>query len=635
MTATMRGRIFLGLLGVSAAGQDIEWYRQFNHPNGTQSHGYGVAATGGSIYVASLTGGAVLWKYDRTGKQIWERDLGAKSNSAFAVAADAGGAYVVGDATGLTGQPQIFNDGAFIRKYDPDGNEIWTRLFAVPEVVASTAAMGVALDSTGVYIAGYADGTLPGQTFVGNQDIFVRKYDFNGNEMWTREFGQGAAMGIAANSSGIYITGRGGVTVAGETGSEFLRKYDAGGNLQWTHQFGGSLEDFSRGVAVDATGVYVAGSAQTKLPGQTKVDFNYDGFVRKFDFNGKEVWNAEWGNGSVDDAWAVAADGTGVYIAGRTDRAFPGQVNVGSTDSYVRKYDPSGNLLWTKQFGATGVDWPYAIAIDETGGYVAGWASGSFPTQKFNGGTDVYLVKLTGIAPPTISLVANAFGDTPLIAPNTWVEIKGGNLAPAGDTRIWQDADFGTGLMPTNLDRVSVTVNGKPAYIYYISPTQVDILTPPDTLPSSVQVQLANGDVMSNILNVPAQPYSPSFFVFDGSHVTGTHLNGGLLGPATLYPGFSTPAKPDETLLLYANGFGPTSSPVVSGIVTQSGTLPALPVVTIGSVQATVSFAGLVSPGTFQFNVTVPASVPDGDNPLTATFNNLATQRGVVLTVQR
>lgn len=337
----------------------------------------------------------------------------------------------------------------------------------------------------------------------------------------------------------------------------------------------------------------------------------------------------------MDDTWGVATDGTGVYVVGETDRAFPGQLNAGSTDSYVRKYDPNGNLQWTKQFGATGTDWPYGMAIDETGGYVVGWASGHFPDTKNAGGVDVYLVKLTSIASPTISLVSNAFGDAPLIAPNTWVEIKGGNLAPAGDTRIWLDADFRTGLMPTQLDRVSVTVNGKSAYIYRISPTQVDILTPPDTLPSSVQVQLTNGDVMSNILTIAAQPYSLSFFVFDGTHVTATDLKGGLIGPANLYPGYSTPAKPGQTLIIHANGFGPTSSPVVSGIVTQSGTLSPLPVVTIGGVKANVSFAGLVSPGTFQFNVDVPASVPDGDNVLTATFNGLSTQKGVVLTVQR
>ena len=62
--------------------------------------------------------------------------------------------------------------------------------------------------------------------------------------------------------------------------------------------------------------------------------------------------------------------------------------------------------------------------------------------------------------------------------------------------------------------------------------------------------------------------------------------------------------------MLYANGFGPTSTPVVAGAVTQSGTLSPLPVVKIGGVTATVQFAGLVSPGEFQFNVVVPPNCP-------------------------
>src|ERR1700680_4380418 len=75
--------------------------------------------------------------------------------------------------------------------------------------------------------------------------------------------------------------------------------------------------------------------------------------------------------------------------------------------------------------------------------------------------------------PPAITLVANAEGESPIIAPNTWVEIKGANLAPAGDIRTWQGSDFLNNQMPVKLDRVSVTVNNKSAYVYYISPTQV------------------------------------------------------------------------------------------------------------------------------------------------------------------
>jgi uncharacterized protein (TIGR03437 family) len=78
--------------------------------------------------------------------------------------------------------------------------------------------------------------------------------------------------------------------------------------------------------------------------------------------------------------------------------------------------------------------------------------------------------------------VANAEGDVPLIAPNTWVKIKGTSLAPPGDSRFWQGSDFVNNRMPTQLDGVGATVNGRSAYVYYISPTQVNILTPPDAM---------------------------------------------------------------------------------------------------------------------------------------------------------
>jgi uncharacterized protein (TIGR03437 family) len=149
------------------------------------------------------------------------------------------------------------------------------------------------------------------------------------------------------------------------------------------------------------------------------------------------------------------------------------------------------------------------------------------------------------------------------------------------------------------------------------------------------RVQVTNGTTSSAATTVPAQQYSPSFFVFDTSHVTGTHVDGSLLGPLTLYPGSSTPAKPNETVILYANGFGPTSVPVVSGSVSQSGTLSPLPVVKIGGLPATVQFAGLVSPGLYQLNVVVPAAAPDGDNALTATYNGSSVQPGVLIAVKK
>jgi uncharacterized protein (TIGR03437 family) len=237
-------------------------------------------------------------------------------------------------------------------------------------------------------------------------------------------------------------------------------------------------------------------------------------------------------------------------------------------------------------------------------------------------------------AGPRISLVANAEGESPTIAPNTWVEIKGANLAPAGDSRVWQGSDFANNQMPVKLDGVGVTVNGKNAFVYYISPAQINILTSPDAISGPVQVVVSNSGAASGAYSAPAQALSPAFFVFNGGpYVAATHANGSLLGPTSLYPGSTTPAKPGETIVLYANGFGPTTNPLVSGSLIQSGNLAPQPAIKIGGIAATVTFAGLVSPGEFQFNVVVPTSIADGDQPVTASYGGMNTQAGTLITV--
>ncbi len=251
---------------------------------------------------------------------------------------------------------------------------------------------------------------------------------------------------------------------------------------------------------------------------------------------------------------------------------------------------------------------------------------------------------VVGLAPnplvtptPAITLAANAEGGVATIAPNTWVEIKGSNLSPAGDTRVWQGSDFVNSQLPTNLDGVSVTVNGIPAYVAYISPTQVNILTPPNAISGSAPVQITENGAVSAKFMVQAQAEAPSYFVFGGGpYVAATHANGNLIGPASLYPGLSTPAQPGETILVYANGFGPTATPVMSGSETQSGTLAPLPVIMIGGVQAQVQFSGMnLTPGEFQFNVMVPSSIAGGDQPISATYNGFTTQPGTLITVQQ
>ena len=248
--------------------------------------------------------------------------------------------------------------------------------------------------------------------------------------------------------------------------------------------------------------------------------------------------------------------------------------------------------------------------------------------------TAYFVGSSTSTAGPEITEVANAEGDAPTIAPNTWIQIKGVNLAPAGFSSpdcapgyCWQRSDFVNNTMPTQLNHVSATVNGKSAYVYYISPTQINVLTPPDPMTGPVQVVVNNNGTLTAAFTAQAQSTSPSFF-YAGSYLLGQHSDYSLLAP------YGSPAKPPETILLYANGFGPTSVPVVSGSIAQGGTLATLPVITIGGVKATVTFAGLVLPGEYVFAVVVPSNTPAGDQPISATYGGLTTQPGMLITIQ-
>ncbi len=241
-------------------------------------------------------------------------------------------------------------------------------------------------------------------------------------------------------------------------------------------------------------------------------------------------------------------------------------------------------------------------------------------------------------AAPIISFAANAEGGNPTVAPNTWVAVYGVNLSKPGDSRTWQASDFVNNQLPVSLDGVSVTVGGKSAYVYYISPNQIDILTPPNILATTVVVQVTNNGAVSPPFTVQAQPLSLSFFTINGGpYVVAQHSDYSLLGPASFSaPGYPfTPAKPGETVLLYANGFGQTSPPVAGGSLAPSGTLSPMPVVTIGGITAEVTFAGINGiPGVFQFNVMIPANAPSGDNTVVATYKGASVAPVGLITVQ-
>ena len=256
-----------------------------------------------------------------------------------------------------------------------------------------------------------------------------------------------------------------------------------------------------------------------------------------------------------------------------------------------------------------------------------------FPVSTVNG-------TLKAVAGKVNITSVNVSGGGVNIAQNTFIELRGTNLAPnavgPGGLNWGSAPEFASGKMPTQLDGVSVTVNGKPAYVNYISSTQVNVLTPLDTALGSVLIQLTNGTNVSAPFTANMNAVAPAFFLLGGSsYVVATHADNSLVGPVSLsVPGYPfSPAQPPETLQLYGNGCGLPATGLAQGSAIQSGALSAFPSVQIGGSPASVTYAGLAGPGLCQINVAVPLSTPRGDNPINASFGSASTPPGALINV--
>jgi uncharacterized protein (TIGR03437 family) len=252
----------------------------------------------------------------------------------------------------------------------------------------------------------------------------------------------------------------------------------------------------------------------------------------------------------------------------------------------------------------------------------------------------------SGLAPliqspaPTINPdgVVPVFSPSNIIQPGSWVSIYGTNFA--GATNLW------AGDFPKSLGGVTVTVNSKPAYLWYVNPGQINLQSPDDTASGTVPVVVttASGSATST---VTLAQFGPSFSLLDTKHVTGIILrsngsgayNGGaydILGPTGTSLGYSTvAAKAGDSVVLFGVGFGPTSPPVSSGqIFSGSASTTNAVKLLINNVSVTPSFAGLSSAGLYQVNLTVPAGLGTGDVPLVATVGGVQTPSSVVIPLQ-
>jgi uncharacterized protein (TIGR03437 family) len=253
----------------------------------------------------------------------------------------------------------------------------------------------------------------------------------------------------------------------------------------------------------------------------------------------------------------------------------------------------------------------------------------------------INFVGACGSTPPPVGPSITSNGIVPVystsgtVESGEWVSIYGTNLATT--TAIW-NGDF-----PTTLGGTSVTIDGKAAYLWYVSPTQINLQVPDDDATGSVPVAVTtpNGSASST---VTLAQFAPAFSLLDAHHVAGIIIRtdgsgaygGGtydILGPTGNSLGYPTvAAKPGDAVTLFAVGLGPTNPHVPAG-QPFSGSAPTTNPVSLlinnSSVQPT--YSGETSAGLYQLNLTIPANSGVGDLPLQASVGGAQTQAGVVI----
>jgi uncharacterized protein (TIGR03437 family) len=225
---------------------------------------------------------------------------------------------------------------------------------------------------------------------------------------------------------------------------------------------------------------------------------------------------------------------------------------------------------------------------------------------------------------------------SPAIAPNTWISIFGTNLASG--SRAWSGSDFIDSRLPVQLDGVSVSIGGKPAYVAYISPTQLNVLVP-DLGPSGTyEIQATTPLGKTNSVSMPATQFAPALFRFDaagGRYAAAVHSDGTYVGDPALLAGMGAmPARPGEIISLYGSGFGPVMDKTdIGGLIPAPQNLANTAALRIGGLNATVKYAGLVGSGLVQLNVEMP-KLADGDQPVTGSIGGVTLQGNTLITVQ-
>jgi hypothetical protein len=307
------------------------WIRNFGGPDAEHPESLGVDATGrvfftGQVSHSISSSDCFLTLYDAAGTLLRTQlvDIpGPAKGTCFATSDALGNFYVAGSVVDYAAR----STDLFIVKYDRDGKTIWTRQFgSAPGVWNDDVPTSIAIDPLGgVYVGGYTSGSFDGAPNRGPRDLFLVKFDADGNRLWSRQYGTAGlftfALSLAADpDGGVYFAGYLDPRVTYNTGTALLVRYGSDGTLRW---------------------------------------------ARTLDAGGDVV------------AWGVAADQRGVYLVGHTNRSGRDQLIEplqGGYDAFLAQFTRDGDPLAVRLLGTPASEFGSAVAIGVNGdAYVAAW----------------------------------------------------------------------------------------------------------------------------------------------------------------------------------------------------------------------------------------------------------------------
>jgi uncharacterized protein (TIGR03437 family) len=375
--------------------------------------------------------------------------------------------------------------------------------------------------------------------------------------------------------------------------------------------------NFPLGITVDVSGnVYVADA------GNNAVRKIVNGRIVPVAGNGAAGFSGDGGqavSATLNLPSDVASDVSGnLYIAD-------------AGNNRVRRIDSGGNITTIAGTGANTYSGDGGVATAATLNHPWGLAADANGTLYIADDLNncIRVIAAANLGPPVLgpnsAVNAASFAPGAPVAPGSYVAVFGSNFSSA--TISAQSVP-----LPTTLGNTSVTVNGVQVPLYFVSPTQINIQMPFNVANGAQTIQVNRGATASAQQLVGVQTYSPAIFMYGASTTQGIVLHSADFSLVTP----SSPAKPGEYIVVYADALGPLTVPQQAGQAAPSAQPLALtatnPTVTLGSSVMSLSYSGLAPTlvGIYQINFQIPTSMQAGNYTMTINSNGVLSNTAVV-----